>query len=355
MKYITTFCLIIALRECGHNDGFYEDLAYRYAPIHYQDTDDSNAEADYLTRFDYDGNWDGTDNWEHLPSGDLSAYVYYSIVETASHWFIVYGFFHPRDWTDSNDQEHENDLEGVLSIVRKNGSQFGIIDGMITVAHNDFYSYTPAASPLTNGEEDIDGELSLESFDGELHPKTCQEAKGHGIKAWPFAGDFSGKADEDGVIYYPSKTITQVPSSGNDRSVNYKLIDLNAFGNFWTMQIIESTKTSSQSTTFATWGTLKGDTGGSCGDGILVSCATNAAHMPWGWDDGDDGPNFAGELALDPEAIVDYYFNGLGNFERQYLRNKYLEDLKKQEFDEDFLPNGWPKDLSLEELYSKLN
>ena len=282
MKYITIFCLIVALRECGNNDGFYEDLAYRYAPIHYQDTDDSNAEADYLTRFDYDGNWDGTDNWEHLASGDLSAYVYYSVVETASHWFIVYGFFHPRDWTDGSGQEHENDLEGVLCIVRKNGSQFGIIDGMITVAHNDFYSYTPASSPLTDGEEDIDGELSFESFDGELHPKTCQEAKGHGIKAWPFAGDFSGRANEDGVIYYPSKTITKVPSSGNDRSVNYKLIDLNAFGNLWTMQLVESTKTSSQSTTFAKWGTLKGDTGGSCGDGILATCSTNAAHMPWG-------------------------------------------------------------------------
>jgi len=34
------------------------DLAYRYAPIHYQDTDSTNYRADYITRFDYDGKHD---------------------------------------------------------------------------------------------------------------------------------------------------------------------------------------------------------------------------------------------------------------------------------------------------------
>lgn len=351
MKSIAILFLIISPAAFKVDDSFYKELAYRYAPIHYQDTDNTDAKADYLTRFDYDQNFAGTDNWEHLNSGDLSAYVYYSVVETATHWFIVYGFFHPRDWADNLfDQGHENDLEGTLSIIRKDGSTWGIMDGMITVFHNDFYSYTAVNSPLTNGKEDIDGILTFQSFDGQLHPKTCQEAKGHGIKAWPYAGNFSGKSDQDGIIYYPSKTTAQVPSSGNDRSVSYQLIDLNAIGNLWTMQLIESIRSQSQSTTFASWGTFKGD----C-NAVTSICSTNAANAPWGWDDSDDGPNYAGELAFDPAAIVDYYFNGLGSFGRQYQRNKYLEELKKQAFDENFLPNGWPKQVKLKELYNRLD
>ncbi|MGH2362530.1 MAG: hypothetical protein ACRDGM_18550, partial [bacterium] len=84
------------------------DLAYYHAPIHYQDTDSTNYRADYVTRFNYDGNnMTATDNWENLNKFPLAAYAYYSVVETCTHWFIVYGFFHPRDWAQGFGQEHE--------------------------------------------------------------------------------------------------------------------------------------------------------------------------------------------------------------------------------------------------------
>ena len=342
------------VQSCKRDNAFFGELAYRYAPVHYQDTDNSNARADYISKFDYDNNWTGTDNWEHLGTGNLAAHVYYSVTETSTHWYIIYAFFHPRDWTDhAFDQEHENDLEGVLCIVRRGNSQFGTMEGMITAAHTDFYSYVPSGSPLTEGREDIDGELSFQSFDGALHPKTSQEAKGHGVKAWPYAGDFSGKPDEDGIIYFPSKTTAEIPTSGNDRSVSYKLIDLNAIGNFWTFQILESTTDRDQANTFASWGTLKGDDGGTCGDGVTITCSEDAANTPWGWDDSNDGDNYKGELALDPAAVVDYYFDG-GNFSPRYTRNKYLEELKKGGFTDTFLPNGWPSQLTLSQLYLKL-
>ena len=58
-------------------------------------------------------------------------------------------FFHPRDWTDSSfDQEHENDMEGLLSIVRKDGTPYGRLEGMVTVFHNDFYSFVSPGSQL---------------------------------------------------------------------------------------------------------------------------------------------------------------------------------------------------------------
>ncbi|WP_232533686.1 hypothetical protein [Plantactinospora sp. KBS50] len=100
------------------------DLALRWAPIHYQDVDVTGAHAlagrsDYLTRVDYDGNLVGRDNWDHAGQAGVSfaAHVYYSVVETSTHWYLTYLFFHPRDWVDHPffETEHENDAEGRCS------------------------------------------------------------------------------------------------------------------------------------------------------------------------------------------------------------------------------------------------
>ncbi len=37
---------------------------------------------------DFDGDWISNNNWENQPSGDLTAYVYYSVMETETHWFL---------------------------------------------------------------------------------------------------------------------------------------------------------------------------------------------------------------------------------------------------------------------------
>src|SRR5687768_12342519 len=95
-------------------------LALRWAPVHYQDTDPTGSHAlggaaDYISRYDFDGDLDGRNNWDRAGNGayPLSAHGYYSVVETSTHWFIVFMFFHPRYWTDAFfDTEHENDAEG---------------------------------------------------------------------------------------------------------------------------------------------------------------------------------------------------------------------------------------------------
>ncbi|MCB7130321.1 MAG: hypothetical protein J3T61_12380, partial [Candidatus Brocadiales bacterium] len=79
---------------------FNERLAYRWAPIHTQDVDvtggDSlNGKSDYITNIDFDGDWNTLNNWENTPDYPLRAYVYYSVVGTRTHWFIVYAFYHP--------------------------------------------------------------------------------------------------------------------------------------------------------------------------------------------------------------------------------------------------------------------
>ncbi|MEU5675400.1 hypothetical protein ABZ749_34970, partial [Micromonospora sp. NPDC047753] len=71
------------------------ELALRWAPIHYQDVDATGSHAlsgqsDYVTRVDFDGDLDGRDNWDRTGQAGaaLAAHVYYSVVETSTHWYI---------------------------------------------------------------------------------------------------------------------------------------------------------------------------------------------------------------------------------------------------------------------------
>lgn len=90
------------------------ELAAYWAPVWYQDTDDADPDADYITSFDFDGDFNGSNNWENQPNYPLPGYIYYWTMETDTHWFIGYAAFHPRDWAHILlfDTQHENDMEG---------------------------------------------------------------------------------------------------------------------------------------------------------------------------------------------------------------------------------------------------
>ena len=271
------------------------DLAFRYAPVHYQDTDSSDYPSEYITAYDYDNDRITTNNWDNRGNGQWPATVYYSVVESCTHWFISYSFYHPRDWSDTAfDQEHENDLEGAIISVRKDGTPFGTMEGMITVFHTDFFAFTPAGSPYRNGHETIDGTVSFEVDNGISRMKTVQEAKGHGLKAWPYASNFNGAANQDGVVYYPTLGAAGHPLSGNDRHVNYRLVDLNQPNGMYAAALSDALQPAAQALTFASWGTFRGDASGGCGSG-LKTCSTTAANTPWGWDDGNDGERYRGQ------------------------------------------------------------
>ncbi|WP_224367069.1 hypothetical protein [Hyalangium versicolor] len=290
-------------------------LTKRWAPIHYQDVDQTGSHAlggksDYLTRVDFDGDWNGANNWDNTSGRALTAHAYQSVVETSTHWYLLYTYFHPRDWSDSIfDTEHENDGEGVLLIVQRDGSEYGQLLGAVTVAHKDFYSFVPTGSPLGSGTETVDGTLSLAQFENVAHPITAQEAKGHGLKAWP-AVDIVG----DGVKYYPSLSTAEEPSSPTDSDVRYKLIDLYGSEGLWQRRSLSSL--------FASDGTFLGDTSGGCGL-IAGNCGTNSANAPWGWDDQNDGPILRGEIAFDPAKLAAYYFSPSASFSTTYTFNPF--------------------------------
>lgn len=298
-----------ASKDTAASQAFRLELALHWAPILYQDVDCTGSggmggRGDYITAINYDGEWNTLNNWENATKHPLTAHAYFSVVETGTHWYIVYAFYHPRDWADSwFDTEHENDLEGLLTIVeRPNGMGMGRLLGVITVAHNDFYSFTPLGSPLKKGQEDIDGVLHMEKWRGRPHMKIAQQSKGHGLKAWPKYEIKGG----DGVVYYPSKSRAEEPSHTNDRLVLYKLVDIFEAGGLWERRF--------KSETFAEYGKFAGDNGGK-----------NKAHAPWKWDDNDDGRELlGGELGVDPAKIARIYFSGWGAFDMSYVWNPYL-------------------------------
>ncbi|MEU8301578.1 hypothetical protein AB0C04_30345 [Micromonospora sp. NPDC048909] len=294
------------------------ELALRWAPIHYQDVDATGSHAlggqsDYLAKVDFDGDLNGRNNWDRTGQAgtSLAAHAYYSVVETSTHWYITYLFFHPRDWTDHPffETEHENDGEGVLFAIERDGSTYGVLRAAVTVAHSDFYSYTPTGSTWTSGRESVDGTLQFQTspHDAFPHPVTAQEAQGHGLKAYP-----QYSINGDGLIYYPS-TVAETPSNGNDRDVRYQLIDIFAAGGLWAQR--------ANSSLFASLGTFAGDASGDCGSDTW-SCSSNSANAPWGWDDGNDLPA-RGELASDPAKLSAEYFTVPAGLARTYAHNPY--------------------------------
>lgn len=281
------------------------ELATYWAPVWYQDTDSTDCAADYITNFDFDGDWVGNNNWESQPSYPLQCYIYYWVVETETHWFIGYADFHPRDWSeiDTDLTSHENDMEGLMLVIEKDGSTYGQFLLMLTVAHLDFYSYKDndawPSSAVTTGHEDIDGDVQ---FYQDHHPYVYVVAKGHGVygdKRWEVNDFPSG----DGVVYYYTG-IAEEPASGNDRDVGY---DLKSREEIW-----DRREPNEHPETFYSFGTFKGDTYGD-----------NKAHAPWAWDDKDDGPVDKLDFFTDPAYLVDYYHDGLGAFSHTYIYQPY--------------------------------
>jgi hypothetical protein len=182
-----------------------KEIATRFAPILYQALGDK-PRSDYITNFDFDGDWKGDNNWNNTDDKErlLKAYVYYSVSETASHFFIHYAVFHPRDYkggerrgtllsellregakhggkydptglVDEATLAHENDMEGAVVVVKKSGGDLNeaSVTFVETLAHNSFSRYA-------TGESSEFPNVKLEG----QRPLLYVEPKGHGIEAF---------------------------------------------------------------------------------------------------------------------------------------------------------------------------
>ena len=202
-------------------------LAEYYSPFIAQETW-FDWRADTLRRTDFDNDWEGSNNRDNLNAGSSQAYVYYAAIESQSHWFLIYNFFHVRDYSDNCvvGTCHENDNEGVILAVRKDGSEFGKLETMEALAHNNVYSYT-ADPAIRAGAHNIEAPIVLQ---GGSHPVVFLEAGGHGALGGADSKSFfdSNRLDwrQNTGITYVYKGVAERPRHGVDREVGYDLLPI---------------------------------------------------------------------------------------------------------------------------------
>ena len=278
-----------------------EAWARRFAPVLRQDT---ASEQDYLTAFDFDGNWLGDDNWENQPAYPAEAVVYWAAVETETHAYLTYGFFHPRDYSVVNTSltAHENDLEGALLAVEKSPDGPRLV-ALETIFHHQFLRVV-----VPDGYSVQDPDREGLRFEGE-RPVLAIEARGHGVETWDGA-EFPGG---DGVVYRPGAPGEpgEVPSGVDDRDVRYRMVPIET--SLWAHR-----HAIGPDQTFGKAQVFSGETFGYAFAG--TDYGDNKANAPWGWV--AEGLT-RGLFFLDPATVIAEHHVVAEDFATEYAPNPF--------------------------------
>jgi len=360
------------------------EIAYQFAPIFCQKVHEKNPRGDFISRIDFRKQGkleDVKDNFKYVNAPyeneedlreaienngpfdyELKPYVYYSVVESPTHYFIIYAFYHPQDWYDGfiplrkHFDEHPNDMEGCLVVVSKaRPEKERRVEAVITVWHDDYCSF---ASWVDNEGKalypddifTITDVKSQENIDGNLHPMWHKDEKGEDFirfRLYSASGGHAVRADKDFwghtariIRYYPSLEEAQQPPTLAPGTTPSPLYDVKVDkpGN----RMCGQNKTDFEAVPYelvdifaqekeGLWqarNDLKVFRNNEKGQAAFVELkkkklGPGAAKPPWGWMDRNDNHRI-GELALQPALIVYDYFSGLREFSLQYERNTYL-------------------------------
>jgi len=333
-----------------------KQIAAQFAPVFYQSLGNS-PRSDYITNFDFDGDWKGDNNWRNLDnrSFPLQAYIYYSVTETATHYFVHYAFFHPRDYKSGLDNKativdtllgeglrragkdstgglandiamsHENDLEGCLVVAEKRGSNLNAaVQFVETMAHNRFLKYCPREARSAVGEAvEMDGE----------RPLIFVEPRGHGPSR--YTGDRQQmKGSVSGVLVYRYTGHAEVHPEVRGKSIGYDLISI--YDTFWVQAQKGENETFGESFDYGTRSLLKFRAGNSPEKieqklGVLGSAlrgevgAKNKSRPPWAWFDQKEGDRPRGEWFFDPASVIARHFRLGDGFSLAYVYNPYFK------------------------------
>jgi len=202
------------------------ELARRYAPFVYHAIDAERGRQDLPTRVDFDGDLRGDNNWEHLPGWELPPTLYYAVLTTATHHFIAYHVFHPRDWAPIDlglHMTHENDGENLQVVVER---ATGEVVLLFTQAHYEGGVYAPAARDGETlppgarwgaGRDPIRGPLLLVDDGGRPDPRgrhaaVFVEDEGHGIFGFTdgdaevaLRADGTADFEDCGLVFRPAR------------------------------------------------------------------------------------------------------------------------------------------------------
>jgi hypothetical protein len=218
------------------------ELAFRWAPIIHQDVDKNlghganglRGKSDYLTAFDYDGDLVTSNNWDNLPNARITPVVYFSVTESVDRYYLYYLLYHPRDWVSAcrADNEHENDAEGYMFIIKKDGTTFGLLEGAVSQVHGGLESYSNV-SYLTNPKGSMFSmqfeTLPHESFD---RVRAYVQPQGHSSHLCGSRVTNCFRINDDGVRYEPDLSAAdEVPvpiPDGQLFTARYTLVDMTA-------------------------------------------------------------------------------------------------------------------------------
>ncbi|MBI1762739.1 MAG: hypothetical protein HYR56_14995 [Acidobacteria bacterium] len=339
-------------------------IAAQFAPIFLQGLGD-NPRADYITNFDFDGDWKGDNNWYNLDKRNfaLRAYIYYSVAETETHYFVHYAVFHPRDYKggtatsmilDSairlslpqlgkikdptvdkvNDValSHENDLEGCLVVAEKHGEDLTQAQVLYveTMAHNGYYKYRTAAAPGSIGDP-----LELSG----AHPRLYVEPKGHGL--YRYTGDSTQiNPRVAGLLTYQYTGTAEdhetLGEKADGKTIGYDLLSI--YDSFWARATKGENDTFGETLDYQKRSAMKFQTGqtplstehefGQLGAAFRGSVGfKNKARPPWAWFDESERNRPRGEWFFDPAAVIARHFgNDIkdGKFSDVYRWNRYF-------------------------------
>ena len=348
----------------GINSDRDHEIAARFAPDFHQGLGDK-ARNDYITNFDFDGDWRGDNNWGNSQNRrfPLKAYVYYAVSETQTHFFIHYAVFHPQDYkggesgpllseiiresvkrgrrydptglADEAVLAHENDLEGCLVVVAKAKGDGGDLKRaevvyLETMAHNRFLKYSTGPSRESVTKAGVEPGLVEEG-----HPQFYVEPKGHGVAAYvggkkqsPRSGllvyQYGGRADDPegkppGIVSYELLPIITTFWPRARRGTNETFGTAQKYGTMTVNTLDSSARASKRQVNL---GTLGSAFAGKVG-------APNMARPPWAWFDRDEAGLAPGVWFFDPAAAVKRHFNLGKEFSSSYLHAPFLGILRK--------------------------
>ena len=317
-------------------------IAARYAPDFHQVVDLEKPRLDYITRFDFDGNWRADDNWENATDPDhrLPAYVYYAVSYTRTHFFLHYVYFHPRDWKgnwlsngalqtlklvgrplvfprylgiDALSLAHENDLEGVLVVVeRRSPASF---DGRVVLvesfSHHRFRTYLAEGA-----EESFEVKpRGLRARDG--RPVLFIEAKGHGVRH-----RLKPKRNQT-VVEYRFGGRAEEPDLDAPGPAGYELLSL--YDTLW-QHALDDSRSNRAFSKFRLYDQAElsdffGDEPPRVGTALNGrKRGRNRAAPPWAWKNN----GLKGQWFFDPARNVAERHRPAGDFDTRYLFNRFL-------------------------------
>lgn len=342
-----------AIRQTNARTEVDRRIAAALAPVIYQGLGD-HPRADYLTNFDFDGDWKGDNNWKNLDNKTfpLKAYVYFSVIETTTHYYVHYAFFHPRDYkggmlktalvetliaegvrragTDptglANDValSHENDLEGCLVVAEKHGTDAAkaTVQYVEAMGHNRYLKYL--AKPAQRNEVvDLEGQ----------HPFLFAEPKGHGVSRYTGSRD-QLKNCVNGTMVYRYTGSADDPETSQGKEVGYDLVAISE--TLWPRAQKGDNETYAEVEKFAEQKVSVLSAGnqivsvspelGQLGAAFRGNVGfKNKARPPWGWYDEMEKERPRGEWFFDPANVIARHFNLPESFSRVYVYNPYLK------------------------------